>query len=92
MKKKTEWTMEEWEDIQWNSEEWKDMTGEVIEGQSRWMTFYSQVFKNLKTGHYYKLEWESGSTEQQDMSFDECWRVGYPVWPQEKVVVEYVPL
>jgi len=42
------------------------VTDEVIDGQSRWMTQYSQVWKDKRNNDFWEITWERGSTEYQD--------------------------
>lgn len=49
-----------------DEEGYKAVTSEQIYEQSRWSTFYEQVFEELETGEYWKIYWSRGSTEYQD--------------------------
>lgn len=46
--------------------DYESVTGSEIVDQSRWSTFYNQVFKNRVDGTYWKIHWSRGSTEYQD--------------------------
>lgn len=46
-------------------ENWQ-LISETIEGQSRWSTHYSGIFKHIPTNKHYEVSYSRGSTEQQD--------------------------
>lgn len=67
----------------------KPVTEKIIEDKRRWVSSYSQVFKDLKTGKYYDYFWEEPNTEYQEGSeSDEV--IVYEVKPVEKIVIQYV--
>lgn len=53
------------EDVFWG-EEFIKITGETIQGQSRWTTQHSQVFQHRDTKEFWLAEWSTGSTEYQE--------------------------
>ncbi len=53
------------EDVFWGGE-FIEITGEAIEGQSRWTTQYSQVLQHRDTKEFWLAEWSIGSTEYQE--------------------------
>lgn len=57
---------------------------ETIDGTSRWGIDYFLVFKH--NDKFYKMSWESGATEYQEIDFDP-WVV--QVYPKTKTVTVY---
>jgi broad specificity polyphosphatase/5'/3'-nucleotidase SurE len=49
-----------------NSPDWEQASSRTIVDQSRWETFYDQVFKNKTDNKFYQFDWSEGSTEEQD--------------------------
>ena len=45
---------------------YKAVTHEEIYSQSRWQTFFEQVFEKEEDGTFWKIYWARGSTEYQD--------------------------
>ncbi len=60
-------TREQGNAIVWDDDEnWEPVEGtEKPLEQRRWVTRYSQIFKHVPTGKFYKLYYELGSTEEQ---------------------------
>lgn len=48
----------------------KTIVPETPVEQSRWSTFFEQIVQDEETGKFFKLEWESGSTEYQEVDFE----------------------
>lgn len=59
---------------------------ETITDQSRWSTFFEQVVKD-GDGNYWRLNWESGSTEYQEVDFE---MQVTQVYPKEVTTTIYV--
>lgn len=54
-----------WEDHD-DIDHFEKVTNVVITSQSRWSTFYFQIYKDKRDGSHWQLLWSRGSTEQQD--------------------------
>ena len=67
----------------------KEVTAKRIVDQSRWSTYYAQVYRDERDGSFWELHWGRGSTEQQDDGPEDV--TFMRVMPVEKVVVDYVP-
>lgn len=82
-----ELTQDDLRDIQWNDhEDYESVTKEEITDQSRWATYFEQVFKHIPSGKFYKIIWSRGSTEYQDVDPE------YMIWevkPVEKTITVY---
>jgi len=70
-----------------DEEGYKPVTQTEIYEQSRWQTFFEQVFEEEATGAYWKIYWSRGSTEYQDegpedITFDR-------VFPRTKTITVY---
>lgn len=79
-----EW--EEWENYEFGME---TVVGETPVDQSRWKTSWEKVVRDQETGKYYLLMWESGSTEYQDMNFEDEHHEVIEVEPYEETVIKY---
>lgn len=55
--------------------------------QSRWSTFYEQIFKKLEDGTFWRATWSRGSTEMQDNGIEDI--TIYEVVPVQKTVTVY---
>lgn len=76
------------EEVMWG-EDWEEVTEEKMVDQSRWNTYYSQVFKRKEDGTFWEFCWSQGSTEYQECDLDlTCEQVE----PVEITKVEYVPV
>ena len=49
-----------------DTEDYTRITEAEFSYQSRWNTYYSQVFENKVDGTYWRISWSRGSTEYQD--------------------------
>lgn len=67
--------------------DYESVTEEEIVDQSRWSTFYNQVFKNRVDGTYWKIHWSRGSTEQQDNGIEDI--EFQQVFPKQKTITVY---
>jgi hypothetical protein len=63
-------------------------TSEEITDQSRWSTFYEQVFKDTRDGTFWEISWSRGSTEQQDFGVEDV--SVQQVWPRVVTRTIYV--
>nr|WP_316651547.1 hypothetical protein [uncultured Gellertiella sp.] len=45
---------------------YKAATSAEITGDSRWSTYYEQVFEDTRDGTYWEISWSRGATEYQD--------------------------
>lgn len=52
-----------------DDEDFEEVTKQKIEGQGRWTTTFSQVFKH-KDGTFWEACWHQGSTEYQETDLD----------------------
>ena len=68
------------------SDDFNSVTDEEITGQSRWSTFYYQVFK-YKDGTFWGATWNRGSTEQQDNGIEDL-KV-FQVEPEQVLITKY---
>lgn len=69
-------------------DDYKEVTSATITDQSRWHTFYEQVFKKVSDDTYWQMNWHRGSTETQDYGPEDieiC-----EVEPKEVTVIKYV--
>lgn len=79
---------ETFEEIRWGDhDDFESITPVVIEDQSRWSVYKSQVYKQKSTGKFFEAYWGEGATEQQegqgeDWSFTE-------VEPKEVTIIQY---
>ena len=79
---------EELEEILWgDNPNYENVTGETIEGQSRWRTMYSKIVKHVQSDIFYRLYWSQGSTEYQDEGPENI--AMEEVIPVEKTVIVY---
>lgn len=78
-------TPDEWE----HYADMKTVVPETPYDQSRWSTYYTSVVQD-EEGRFWELNWESGSTEQQDMPFEYCYHEVTEVFPKEVTKIEYV--
>lgn len=81
--------VDQFEEIMWG-DSYKSVTEETIEDQRRWHTSYSQVFKKLEDGTFWLVNWDRGSTEQQDDGPENIYLV--QVAPKEVIVTKYVTI
>lgn len=68
--------------------DYEAVTSGTITSQSRWHTFYEQVFKKTSDGTYWEMTWHQGSTENQDEGPENI-KI-YEVEPKEVTVIQYV--
>lgn len=54
-----------------DGEDFQEVTPEEICEQSRWHTFYEQIFQYKPDESFWKAEWSRGSTEYQDDGLEE---------------------
>lgn len=86
-------SMSHWEPK--DSDEWdkysemKSVVAATPVEQSRWSTTWECVVQDEETGKFYELYWESGSTESQDMGFEDSYHLITEVKPVTKEVVVY---
>lgn len=76
---------EEFENIMFG-DEYKEITSERIDDQSRWNTYFSQVFQKISDGTYWEVYWCRGSTESQ---YTELEAKMQQVKPVEKTITTY---
>jgi len=67
---------------------YEEVTVAKITGQSRWTTYYSQIYRNKIDNTFWMISWGRGSTEIQDGGPEDI--SVYQVEPREKTIVEYV--
>ena len=75
--------------------EYEAMTTVVAEhpvDQSRWNTSYTMVVWDEVSKKYFKLDWESGSTECQDGYFGDFYHTVTEVKPVEVMTTVYKPV
>jgi len=75
--------------------EYEAMTTVVAEhlvDQSRWNTSYTMVVWDEVSKKYFKLDWESGSTECQDGYFGDFYHTVTEVKPVEVTTTVYKPV
>lgn len=77
---------DQWEEMVY---EWETVEPEKPCDQSRWKTFYEKTVKS-PDGKFYYLYWESGSTEQQDMPWEDMYHSATRVFPKEVTTTIYV--
>jgi len=70
-----------------DAEDYESVTEEEISYQSRWNTYYNQVFENKADGTYWKIHWSRGSTEQQDEGIQDI--EFQRVFPKTKTITVY---
>ena len=79
--------------IKWDDHDevdhFKEVTAKRIVDQSRWSTYYAQVYRDERDGSHWVLNWGRGSPEMQDDGPEDV--TFMRVMPVEKVVVDYVP-
>jgi hypothetical protein len=75
-----------WEEM---VEEWETVQPAQPYEQSRWQTYYTKVVKSPE-GKFYELNWSAGSTEQQDMPWEDEHHAYMEVRPVEKTIIAYV--
>lgn len=81
-------TNEDFEDIIWGDHpDFESVTEEQITEQSRWSTYYQQVFKQKSTGKFFQAYWGRGSTEMQDGQ-EEDWSM-IEVEPFQRTITDY---
>lgn len=68
----------------------EEVTAEKIEEQSRWSTFFSQVYKDTRDGTFWEIYWSRGSTECQDEDIEDNLSVSQ-VYPKEVTTTVYSP-
>jgi hypothetical protein len=76
------------ENLFWG-DEYEEVTTKEISDQSRWSTFYYQVFKKKADGTFWAASWSRGSTEYQDNGV-ESFEL-HEVVPEEVKQIVYVP-
>lgn len=79
-------TYDEWEEYAFGM---TTIVPETPLEQSRWMTLYEKVVQDNE-GNYWKLTWEQGSTEQQELSFEDCYSEVTQVYPVETTTTVFV--
>jgi len=70
-----------------DTEDYTSVTEEEISYQSRWNTYYSQVFENKVDGTYWRIIWSRGSTEYQDDGVQDI--EFQRVFPKTKTITVY---
>jgi len=73
--------------LQEDAEDYESVTEEEISYQSRWNTYYSQVFENKVDGTYWRISWSRGSTEYQDDGVQDI--EFQRVFPKTKTITVY---
>ena len=66
---------------------YEQVTASQIMDQSRWSTFYEQVFKKKSDGTLWEATWSRGSTEHQDNGVEDV--DFYEVVPKEVTITIY---
>lgn len=78
--------------IKWDDHEevefFEEVTKEEFSDQSRWSTFYYQVWKDTRDGTFWSIVWSRGSTEYQDNGPEDV--IFEQVEPKEVTRIEYV--
>ena len=75
-----------WEDHD-EVDHFEEIGKKTITGQSRWSTYYKQIYKDNRDGTFWSLNWGRGSTEQQ---YDGPENIQFwQVVPVEKTIVVY---
>ena len=70
-----------------DTEDYTRITEAEVSYQSRWNTYYSQVFENKSDGTYWKIFWSRGSTEHQDCGIED---IDFQrVFPKTKTITVY---
>lgn len=82
----TEDVYELYDEIVWG-ETYEEVTKQKITHQSRWYTFFEQVFKKKEDGTFWLLSWRRGSTELQDDGLEDIKII--QVEPKEVTVTIY---
>lgn len=62
----------------------------TIDEQSRWSTFFSQVYKDTRDETFWEIYWSRGSTEYQDEDIKDNLGVTQ-VYPKEVTTTVYSP-
>lgn len=84
-------TFEEYEDIAENIENWTEIESEYAD-QGRWTTTAYTVFKCNHTGKYIIVVTTRGSTEQQDLRYQDYPATKYEAKLQKVLVDQYTTL
>ena len=85
-----ELTYEEYEEIE-SSDVWKQFEQNITH-QSRWNTYYETVYYNTVTEEFIILQECKGSTEYQDMSYEDAPATLYKAKPIEVKVMQYTSI
>lgn len=70
-------------------DDYKEVTSRKITQQSRWSTFYAQVFQHKPTSTFWEICWSRGSTEQTDNGTEDV--SVHEVEPVEVTTIQYKP-
>lgn len=75
-------------EIIWGDSDNFKVVEEIFLSQSRWSTWTRFIVKEKKTGNFYRYDLEKGSTEYQDVPYEDVFKFTR-VYPKEKVIVVY---
>lgn len=79
---------EEWEEY-FEGEDYAEVEPETITYQGRWSTCKEKIIKDTKDNKFYRLSWEDGSTEYQEMPWEDTYHTIERVEPYITTVTKY---